>query len=674
MLNLGLRPGIGGKRPRIARVAAFAIIGVVTILVGVISAHAEKDVLTTSPAELKSALQSGDPYVRLKFDGTVNLTSTLNLFLPNTVIDATGQNVTFNGGNSLRILNVASGKSCTVSNVIFSSGKITATNGVNGANGSNGSGNNGGNGGTGGVGFDGKGGAIQNLGTLNLVNCTLMNNTVIGGNGGSGGNGGNSLSGIAGSGGNGGNGGNGFGGAVLNQGTLVLTNCYLANNSAVAGNAGAGGTNGTGGLAYPGNGGIGGTGAGGCVYSSTGSSATLINCTFAFSSAQGGTSQPPGPPNGSGNGNNGPAGGSGVGGGVCNVATGATLINCTFYQNNAVGGNGANGGSSSPSGFNGGNGGNGGSAIGAGLYNGASVTVANCTFSGGTTTGGTNGLGGFGNFSSGASGSPGFGAGDSLGNAPGATLNLQSSLLAYAQDAGLNAYGTITDQGSNISSDNTPASLGVNSRKNTDPKLDVLDFNGGPNTNLLTIGLLFGSPALSFGATPLLPFDERGVARPSGASDAGSFESTVLHNISGNVVIGSSVLSSVGLTASNASAVVTTSTDPNGNYTFNYLANGTYTLSVNAFYTNSSGKLTNAFVPASTNVSLSGSDVPNVNFTATTGGLQRIKGLGSLTNLTNHALLVSFQVLSNRVYRIQSNTNLAGTNWVTVATNGSGNA
>src|SRR5438445_515421 len=69
------------------------------------------------------------------------------------------------------------------------------------------------------------GGAIDNLGTLALGNCTLSKNTAVGGNGGSAAAGG-------------GLGGSAQGGAVYSAGNLTVTDCLFVNNLAIGGRAG----------------------------------------------------------------------------------------------------------------------------------------------------------------------------------------------------------------------------------------------------------------------------------------------------------------------------------------------------------------------------------------------------------------------------------------------------
>jgi hypothetical protein len=111
----------------------------------------------------------------------------------------------------------------------------------------NGYGQPGGNGGDGGDGW----GAIFNVGTASLVNCTVAFNRASGGGGGPAGQGGETweispTNQPGGAGGAGGNGGSGFGIVFDNSGLLRMTNCTVASNTATAGSGGAGGLGGAG--------------------------------------------------------------------------------------------------------------------------------------------------------------------------------------------------------------------------------------------------------------------------------------------------------------------------------------------------------------------------------------------------------------------------------------------
>jgi hypothetical protein len=117
-----------------------------------------------------------------------------------------------------------------------------------------------------GYGGNASGGALANLGTLNLIQCTFATNSATGGDGG------NGVLGV------GGNGGAGGGGGLFNQGTLSLNSCTLNGNSAVGGNGGSGLTTGSAGLA-----------SGGGLYQD-GGSAAVHNTIIANGSATGGFS------------------------------------------------------------------------------------------------------------------------------------------------------------------------------------------------------------------------------------------------------------------------------------------------------------------------------------------------------------------------------------------------
>ena len=83
-------------------------------------------------------------------------------------------------------------------------------------------------------------------------------------------------------------GGDASGGAIYNQGNyLLLSNCWLVGSTVEGGRGGRGGTNVIGEFYFnPGNGGAGGTAAGGAVYSQ--SSLEVIRCTFSSNRAVGG--------------------------------------------------------------------------------------------------------------------------------------------------------------------------------------------------------------------------------------------------------------------------------------------------------------------------------------------------------------------------------------------------
>jgi CSLREA domain-containing protein len=145
--------------------------------------------------------------------------------------------------------------------------------------------------------------------------------------------------------------------------------------------------------------------------------------------------------------------------------------------------------------------------FGGGIYNsGGTLTVSNSTFSG-----------------NGAH----FGGGiiNSFG-----TATLKNTIVANST-AGGNCFGTITDGGYNLSSDNTCVSAAT-SLANTNPQLGSLADNGSPTK---THALLEGSPAIDQGNSFGVTTDQRGLPRPSNffdipnatggdGSDIGAFE------------------------------------------------------------------------------------------------------------------------------------------------------
>lgn len=549
---------------------------------GVSQAHADSVTLyTPSTTNLQYYLSNGhgNPWViYLNFTNTLVTTNPLIVGYSNTMLIGTANNsVIISGNNVSQVFNVPSGVTFTVENLTITGGSRIGTNGVNGSTGSGGGnvGNNGGNGGSGGVGL---GGAIKNLGNTSMINCALLTNSAIGGNGGSGGNGGDGSF-QAGAGGNGGNGGTGYGGAIYNLGTLLLSNCTVAGNSAIGGNGGQGGTNGTGGANYPGTGGLGAIGAGAGIYNATGASAHITNCTFNNNFCRGGSSQAAGPPAGNGNGSTGPAGAIAEGGGIFNLGT-SKLANCTLYQNLATGGNGGTGGNSV--GWAAGTGGNGGNAYGGGIYNASNgfVALTNCTLASDMVFGGTNGINGSGAYAN-SSGSMGSAFGANIANA-GGTFELRNSILAYPTNAS-NSYASgtaITDQHNNISSDATPAFSSGNSLNKTNPKLSALAANGGPTE---TMALASNSPAITTVQDSSAPgFDGRGVTRGPNLC-IGAFEfvpvtGNLNYGISGQIMPAANSYASVAITVSNSSLSLSIQADANGNFTFSNLLTGVYTV------------------------------------------------------------------------------------------------
>jgi hypothetical protein len=678
-----------GCRARFSRRAISLLAATVVLLFNAQFARAGGILTTTSASTLKSYVEEGGTtIIELPNSPVLTLNSPLSPG-PNTVILSTSSTVTLTGVGVVRLLTVPSGVSCLVSNIIFDDGANKGSNGVAGVNGGAEQ-----PGGTGGAGNPGYGGAITNGGSLTLVNCLVMDSTVTGGNGGAGGNGGSDAFGE--NGGNGGGGGEGYGAGIWNQGTLVLTNCTIENNAAVSGAGGPGGTN-SGSYASPGNGGSGGVSQGAGLYNANGAQAIIVNCTFNNNSVTGGASQAAGAPQ-SGNGKTGPAGGAGEGGGVYNAGT-VKIVNATLFENTATGGMGGNG-SAGPTGF-GGNGGAGGTGYGGNVCNSSSLALTNCTIVAGSTFGGAGGGGGAGEFGPGGTGLGGASDGDNIANLSG-TLSLMNTILDSPQ-TGVNAFGSVADNGHNISSDGTPSLNGTGSMLGTDANLDsVLDTN---NTIIvpippLTLALLYPSPAMGVGGPAVYPFDEQGLPRPAGLVDIGAYQYTgaATYSIAGFVFVGTNTTPGISVAAN---GVVyqgfTTTTATNGGYTFPSLPADTYTVAPQpaGLFTPAAAVLTvesnnptagtnfeavsnvvstNFITYFATNVTASHTTITTNHATNYATGVELIEGEGNLyslgENTTNHSFLLSYQLLAGRSYRIQSATNVLTNNtpWVTIAT------
>lgn len=251
------------------------------------------------------------------------------------------------GGNGFKFLNAPSPSA-------NARGLGTGKQGDNGFAGSNG-----GNGGAGGTGGVAEGGGIYVAGgKLTIINSTLSNDQVIGGQGGGGGRGGiggNAL-GVGGQGGQGGTGASGGRGGhttAFSGGTFVRGGNGVTGG--LGGNGGAGGHGGSGG-----NGGAGGTGGaakGGGIYIATGSVQLAASpITGASASSNGGGKGGSGGAGGIG-GTGGVGGQGGHGGQGGDAGPASSLIK----QGLAPGGNGGNGGTGGIGG-DGGQGGKGGKA------------------------------------------------------------------------------------------------------------------------------------------------------------------------------------------------------------------------------------------------------------------------------------------------------------------------
>lgn len=614
-------------------------------------AHAVTTNLTSASfSSLQTALESPGT-ITLSFDDTIVASNILEIAF-DTVLDASGHTITLSGNGSAPVFYVDPGVNFKIINLTISGGISTGAIGSAGPAGSSG-GSTGGNGGVGQDGQDGLGGALYNDGNTTLVDCILVGNQAKGGDGGAGGAAGNGSF-QPGNGGNGGNGGQGFGAAIYNSslGFLVLTNCTLAGNTATGGNGGAGGANVAATLSVPGKGGLGGVGAGSGLYNL--GSVIVINCTFNQNSVQGGNTQTAGGPiQGNGDGPDGAAGAAGQGGAIANSGTN-TIVNCTFFKNVATGGNGGNGGTTANAFGNGGKGGNGGNGFGGSLFNSLSgfVGATNCTFATNSVAGGTGGVGGAGQVHSGANGNNGLDDGANIANA-GGTFNFKNSILSGSTNTTTNAFGAISDQGNNISSDATPAFSSGTSSNRLDSKLAIpgLIDNGGPT---LTIGLRSGSPAIDKADDAASPaFDQRGFPRPFGPhSDIGAFEfgaSNTLFSIKGQVRMGPNPLAGVTVTAGNGSGI----SDTSGGFQILLSGGANYTVAPQpqAY-----------FNPSSASVSLT-NNVSNLVFTAT----NFIATFTNNSTTNTNSFQLSFSGIPNFTFRIQASTNL--TSWVDIATN-----
>jgi len=114
-----------------------------------------------------------------------------------------------------------------------------------------------------------------------------------------------------------------------------------------------------------------------------------------------------------------------------------------------------------------------------------------------------------------------------IGISVGGPSQIRNSIIAYT--SGSNCGGTPSTQGNNLSDDATcAASLNdATDLHNVDPLLSPLALNAPGTTQ--THALQAGSPALNHYNLNCLPTDQRGVARPQGATcDIGAFELAIV--------------------------------------------------------------------------------------------------------------------------------------------------
>lgn len=301
----------------------------------------------------------------------------------------------------------------------------------------------------------------------------------------------------------------GTGGAILNNGTLVVTNGDLEAN-------GAFGTNGAAGTGSA-NGSPGGNANGGAIANA--GTATITGSTFATNSTTGATG---------GAGNAGGKGGDASGGAIANSGT-LTIINSTFTRNTAIGGVGGDSNGTVP-------GANGGNAHGGAIaFNTGSAIVTNVTITGNQTRAGDEGIGS-------PDGKKGTGTGGAIGLLAGSltvtTTIIDSNQAGNSQASPYNnCSGTVAgnDGGHNLEyippvNPVIPPTCGFSASSPTldvftDPKLGSIGDNGGPTP---TIALLAGSGAINTGGATCpsgIAADQRGQPRPQGsACDIGAFE------------------------------------------------------------------------------------------------------------------------------------------------------
>ena len=301
----------------------------------------------------------GGGTVTFAVDGVIGLTNAI-VVSNNTVLDATGHNVTISGSNavSLFIVNpgvrlyltnltladglaqgilVGSNYTAALGGAICSTGMVVAVQCVFANNSAQGYVN-------GNPIYENpniaQGGAIYNAGTLILSNSVFTANLAVGGSG-------ETWPGLSVSPGQ-----EGSGGAIYSTGSALIINCEMLGNVADGGQGGQQLDNGF--NNPPASAGTNGGPANGGAICSTGS-LIVSNTTFSGNAVVGGdggiggagqstvpggflTAQPGNPGSQGGN------PGKGNGGGICCASNDSLVVNSTLFNNSATGGNGGNGG------------------------------------------------------------------------------------------------------------------------------------------------------------------------------------------------------------------------------------------------------------------------------------------------------------------------------------------
>jgi CSLREA domain-containing protein/uncharacterized repeat protein (TIGR01451 family) len=104
----------------------------------------------------------------------------------------------------------------------------------------------------------------------------------------------------------------------------------------------------------------------------------------------------------------------------------------------------------------------------------------------------------------------------------GGNISLKNTIVTYSSSGG-NCSGSIVSSGYNMDSGSSCPFSATGDRPNSDPKLGVLQNNGG---SMLTHALIIGSPAIDTATAAGAPAtDQRGIARPYGSAyDMGAYE------------------------------------------------------------------------------------------------------------------------------------------------------
>lgn len=571
------------ERRRTAQVLLSASLMTCALLESALPSRANGVVTSCTETALRSALIGGGQ-VTLTCDGVIVLSNAL-VITNDTILSATGHAVTFSGGNGTRLMIINPGARLLLQDLTLADGLARGTNSTaNDGQGGLGVGgailNNQGAlevnrcvfrgnralGGTGGPGVtfainrggDGFGGAIFNdSGTVALTQVFFERNTAQGGQGGT-------APPVSPS--KGGSGGTSAGGAIYSRtGMVTITSCRFLSNAAPASVPGpANGFNPSSGAASAGaiynfvgalriintrfeNQFCGGgdafcTGNGGAIFQA-GGTLEATYCVFATNRVVGGNGIIIGVGGNSGN----AFGGAVVLAQVFRpnqedspIVSVAGITNSLFVGNEVLGGTQAP--ASSPAGY----------GYGGALYNGGHLAMLNCTLAANIATGGaiveprypvSSAYGGAiytwnlrttsalthvtvarnqARLGAGAaSTSVGQGGGIFVS---GGVVHLQNTILAD-NAPGANAFGTLVDDGNNLSSDASGAFTMPGSRNNTDPLLLPLADYGGLT---LTMALRAGSPAIDAGKSAFCPArDQRDVLRPQNAAcDIGAYEAT----------------------------------------------------------------------------------------------------------------------------------------------------